>query len=157
MAGEAYIEKAVNALHSYIQTNYAAALRTIESEQSLTASSLTDPVAYVEAYAPDDNRVPLIEVYEVGWSMEDQRNGIVYVRCDVVVSWAGDADIVSGQLRTRRYITALLRILRSGQTLSSTVNGVLIGSGESAVAHGSVSATRHTFRQSVTVMIDEGC
>ena len=64
MAGERFIQKAVLKLSAYINSNLPTQLRAVETAQSLTTDSLTDPIAVVQYRAPFDNRSPLVEVFD---------------------------------------------------------------------------------------------
>jgi len=156
MAGEKYVDKAVAKLASFINTNLPTQLRAVESAQSLTADSLSDPVAVLKYRAPFDNRSVLVEVFDEGWLFLDHLNKLLSVNCTVAVTYLSDADLESGETFMRRYVTALLDCIFSDPTLGSTVVTALPTDGSSAIARGDNATTRHVYTQGVDVHVFQG-
>ena len=156
MAGEKYIDKAVLKLATFINTNLPAKLREVETAQSLTTDSLTDPVAVVQHRAPFDNRSPLIEVFDEGWDFIDHINKLISVDCTIALSYVGDASVQNGEIFMRRYMTAVLDTLMADTTLGSTVVAAIPTDGSSAVTRGDNATTRHVFTQGVDVHVFQG-
>lgn len=160
MAGERYADRAVANLLSYFETNLGTHLDAIESAQSLTAGSMTDPVDFVPANVPDDNRSPLFMCYvESGESEAPAVTGvqdIIYVYdCVIAVEYSSDADIEAGQLFMRRYMTALIDCLKTSRTLSDTVTSVLDTSQEFQTETPGTGQTRYRIEMNVEVTIHE--
>jgi hypothetical protein len=155
MAGEKYTQRAVAKLAGYIRSNLPTYLRAVETDQSLTASSITDPVEVLEADAPHDSRSPLIQVYADRWSYEDYQYKLVLVSCTVAVGITGDADTDTLTTFVDRYITALLDCLIASSTLGSTVLVATLGDSERATARGDESISRQVFVQDVEVLLHE--
>ena len=155
MAGEKYADKAVAKLAAYLAAQYPAQLRIVETAQSLTTNSLTDPVAYVQADLPDDGRSPLMEIWEESGDPIDRRNTLDAYDLTVAVTYAGDADIAAGRLRMRRYMTALIDCLRADPTLSSTVQLAFDKDRSFDVARGKDSATKHVCALGVEVHVHD--
>ena len=156
MAGEQHIDKAVTKLKSYLTSNIAAKLRAVESAQSLTTNSLTDPVAVLDHRAPFDNRSPLIEVFEESWRFVDQRQGLVSVDATIAVKYITDADISAAENFMRRYMSAVIEVIRGDSTLGNTVVDCLLTDGSSAVGRGDTSTTLLVSTQGVDVHVFEG-
>ncbi len=154
MANEHYARKAVVVLAAYIRDNIATYLRAEETELSLTASSLTDPVAVVEARVPNDNRSPLYEVFVIAGGPEDngdERQRIHSYDLSVFWSWFGDADIAAGEAFTMNQYTALHRCLEADYSLDTTTAHAEPGRAEFEADHGDSSSTRHAFELRVKV------
>ena len=156
MAGEQHIDKAVTKLRSYINSNIAASLRAVESAQSLSTNSLTDPVAVLDHRAPFDNRSPLIEVFEEGWRFVDQRQGLVSVDATIAVKYVTDANISAAETFMRRYMSAIIETIRGDSTLGHTVVDCMLTDGSSAVGRGDTSTTLLVATQGVDVHVFEG-
>ena len=156
MSGEQHIDKAVTKLRSYINANIATKLRAVETAQSLTTNSLTDPVAVLDHRAPFDNRSPLIEVFEESWRFVDQRQGLVSVDATIAVKYITDADISAAENFMRRYMSAVIETIRADSTLGNTVVDCLLTDGSSAVGRGDTSTTLLVSTQGVDVHVFEG-
>jgi len=128
MAGEKYGDKAVAKLLAWVQAQLPAQLRLVETAQSLTTNSLTDPVDYVAAKVPEDYRSPLIQIYCDDGDSTDPMNSLYRYRCTVHLGYCNDADPVGGQLFMRRYMTAMLDTIRTDRTFSGTVVMAIEGS-----------------------------
>jgi hypothetical protein len=157
MAGERYTDKAVKSIAEYLAATIPAQLDTIETEQGLTAGSMEDPVAYVTARVPRDNRSPLVEVFEVAWDFVNQRERLMAVDCSIAFSFACDADLEAGYAKLRRYETAILKVLEASPSLSSRVVAALPTDGAAGTTRGDDSSTRLVFVQGVLVHVhDQG-
>ena len=152
---ERFIDKAVEQTATYLTDNLPAKLRAVETELGLTADSLTDPVAVVSHRVPFDNRSPLLEVFEEGWSWTAQANRMMAVDLTVAISDVSDADIGAGEVFMRRYITALIDTFHADQTLGGTVTAAILTDGSSAVARGDSSASRFVYTQGVEVRVND--
>lgn len=140
---------AVEALISQIESGYAAQLRTIETSESLATGSLEDPVAYVAAFVPDDNRSPLISVWEKGFSPDTdggQREGRYLCPVSVNYQYVGQADPEANELAVRRSVTALMRVILADETLGSTVAGCEFVDATAHVEPGERSAVKHGYQ-----------
>ena len=156
MAGERYAQRAIKALRDHYVANLETELRAVETEQSLTANSLTDPVVYVEGYLPNDTRSPIIQVFCMRGTPDDWKNGLYIYNCSVVLGFVHDADIEAGQLQARRYLTALLETLRVDRTLGGVVT-IAIDTDQTLFADKPSDAeTLHYVALEIDVQIDEG-
>ena len=155
MAGEKYADRAIAELAAWLTAQLPAQLRQVETDQGLTPSSLTDPVAVVKARVPSDNRSPLIEVFEESWDYIDFRQRLLSVDCSIVCSFTHDADISAGELFVRRYLTALLRTLEQDATFGGKVEACIPRDGSSAMIQGAQSETREVFAQGVEIRLHQ--
>ena len=156
MAGERYIDKAVVKLAAYLSANLPAKLRAVETAQSMTANSLTDPVEVLDHRAPYDNRSPLVECFDESWDFVDLPNKMVSVDCTIALSYLGDANLANGEKFMRRYSTALIECLLADATLGGEVVAAIPTDGSSASARGDSSQTRFIYTQGVDVRLHEG-
>ena len=97
MANEKHIDQAVVKLAAYLDSNLPAKLRAVESAQSLSTNALTDPVDVLAHRAPFDNRSPLVEVFDEGWTFEQQRMNLLAVDCTVSISFVSDANLAGAE------------------------------------------------------------
>ena len=107
-----YVEQAVDALYTAINTRIAGKLDDVESDSGLSAGALPDPAAVLKHQSTNDHRTPLIQVYEVGFGpheVDGQRHGLYDVSCRVDLVVGSDADASAGEVKTRRYVDALMR------------------------------------------------
>ena len=155
MANERYTEKAVRSLLAYIESQLGTELDAIETEQSLTSGALGDPSDFVPAMVADDNRSPLVEIYDAGFRFEDQLNSIAVVDCVVAISFASDCDVEAGKRMMQRYHTALLNTLRDNPTLSGSVIQSIIGGADTEATRGDDSTTRFSLEQPVEVWLQD--
>jgi hypothetical protein len=153
-----YSDRAVTALAAYVRAQLPTHLRALETELELTAGAIADPVEVVERMAPEDNRSPLIEVYDAGgsWAASDGYDHRIWAAdCTVALSYTSDADISAGEAFVRRYATAVIRCLLASDNLGSTVIEAVLG-GVGAGAHGtSTAAIRHYRTFDVSIHTDE--
>ena len=156
MAGEKHIDLAVVSLRDFINTNIATYLRAVETAQSMTTDDLTDPVEVISHRAPFDNRSPLVEVFDEGWSFVNARQRLIAVDCTVAVSYISDANLSGAEQFMRRYVTAVIDTIRSDSTLSSKVIAAIPTDGSSAMARGDTSTTRYLYTQGVEVHVYQG-
>jgi len=155
MANERYAEKAVVLLGAYVESRLPTEIAAIESEQSLGAGAIEDPVAYVLADVPNDNRSPLVEIYDNGGGFDDQLNSIFVADCVVAISFASDCDISAGKKRLQRYQTALTNTIRDNPTLSGGVTQCIFGDISAGTVRGDESTTRFALEQQIEVWIHD--
>jgi hypothetical protein len=158
MAGEHHAQLAVVALAAYIRNGIAAYLRAVEMEQSLTTSSLTDPLAVVEARVPRDNRSPRYEVYcETGEPHPEagERRKVHAWDLTVAYFYAGDADVEEGERFLMRQYTALRRLIEADYSLGGTVIVSRPGRVEFEVTRGDNAQTNHEFAWGFEVHIHD--
>lgn len=155
MANEKYVDRAVKQVAAFIRANLPTQLRQVETDQGLTANSLTDPVEVVEARVPFDTRSPLIEVYEESGVYESFSERLMVVDCSVVCSFTHDANVAAGELFVRRYMTALLRTMEQDATLGGTVNAAIPIDIESAVIRSAPGETTEAFALGVQVRLHQ--
>jgi hypothetical protein len=150
-----YSDRAVVGLAAYLRTAIPAALRNVETDLGLTASSMPDPVEVVERRSPADNRSPLVEVFDNGGSYEDWTSRLWITDCSIAWSYAGDGDLVAGDTLARRYVTAIIKALEADLTLGGrAVEAVMSGYGGGEY-HADTSAIRHFRLFGVSVHTDE--
>lgn len=158
MAGERYADKAIVKLLSYFETNLGTYLDALETAQSLTAGTMTHPVDYVPGYFPDDTRSPLFQAWvDTGEPHNEDpvgRNGVYAYQCNVMVSFASDADVETGQTMARRYMTALIDCLAASRTLSGTVVHA-IDQGQKFYGPRPDATTRHAVEMAIEVVVHE--
>lgn len=124
-----YIEQALDPLHSQIETRIAAKLDDVESDESLTAGSLENPLDVLKFEAPQDLRSPLIQVFDIGarpYGADGQRHGLYEVACRVRAQVANDGDAEAGEEKARRYSDAVKRSILHDATLGGAVLQVVI-------------------------------
>lgn len=156
MAGEKHIDLAVVSLRDFLNSNIATYLRAVETAQSMTTDDLTDPVGVISHRAPFDNRSPLVEVFDEGWSFVNARQRLIAVDCTIAVSYISDANLSGAEQFMRRYVTAVIDTIRSDSTLSSKVIAAIPTDGSSAMARGDTSTTRYIYTQGVEVHVYQG-
>jgi hypothetical protein len=143
----AFVETAVEALRAYYAAQLPAELAIVETEDSLDAGTLTAPVTYLGYEDPNDNRSPLIEVYETSVRAQDQRCGIwdVSINADLTCNFA-DASMATSFVTMRRYFTALMRVpQRARWCVTGVIECVFVGA-ERGLTIGGQSAGRHVWR-----------
>lgn len=153
--GARYVNKAVTQAAAYLAANLPGKLRAVETELGLDADSLTDPVEVVSNRVPFDNRSPLLEVFEEGWTWTDQANRMLSVDLTIALSYVSDSDLGAGEQFMRRYITALIDTIHADQTLGGTVTAAILTDGSSAVARGDSSASRFVYTQGLEVRVND--
>jgi hypothetical protein len=156
MAGERYAERAVEALSAYLEAHLPSYLRSVEEAQALALDSLADPVAYLRGEVHNDNRSPLVEVWTEGGDASDQPERLWYYDATAVLSFSGDADVIGGQLRARRYLTAIAECLHADRTLDGAVESCIESKHDLAYARNDNSETRHAIAVTVEVRVHEG-
>jgi hypothetical protein len=149
-----YVEQAVDALYGAINTRLAGKLDDVETDSGLSAGSLPDPVAVLKYQSTNDHRTPLVQVYEIGFSPHEadgQRHGLYDVSCRVDLIVGSDADQSAGEVKTRRYVDALMRSVledasdNADYTLGGLALHVLFtGARASLEMHGE-TPTRHVY------------
>lgn len=147
-----WCQEAVDRLHAFVSANFATYLRTVETADGLAAGSLTNPSAYVKARIPGDNRSPLVQIYEEGWEMKNQRNRLYSVECTIVMSRLGDVRVESNEEFIRRYERAMIETIVDNATLGSTVIAAMVLGGEAAAGIGDASVIRQV--KTLDVMVD---
>lgn len=148
-----YAKKALDALHAQVSSDIAAALRAVETDESITADSLTDPVEVVKASVPNDNRSPLIQIYWDTMVTVDQRNGMYDVDCVVEWTWQGGSDLAANELFAQRYLDAIYRSILDDQTLGGLVPQAIVEDTQALTFGGDESATRQGHTTTVTVSV----
>lgn len=145
-----YEEAAVDAMVKVLaSTQLTASLRAVEADRGQAPRSLPDPVAVVDAFLPNDNRSPLIQVYQDDGEMVDQREGLYAANLVVALSYSGDTDMVANERLMRRYLSAIINTIRANPLLryptvgdAPQVIAALIGP-NNRVVFGDDSATRN--------------
>jgi len=160
MAGEQFADLAITSLLSYYESNFATQLRAVETAQSLAVNSLDNPYNYVPGKASEDPQPLLLQVFVDGsGDTLPEATGtdkIVTYPCTLHLEYVGDADIEAGQLRMRRYMTALVNTLYGSRTLGGKVVSA-IDAGQVFYAEKMGSAqTRHSIELQVDVTVHEG-
>ena len=126
-----YSSTAVNALYTLINSGIAAKLTTVETENSLTAGDLPAPTV-IKHFAPFDPRVPLIQIFVEEFSPDQatggQRNGVYNVQCKTVLTYKGDAELATHEIRVQLYAEALIRVVLADPTLGGLVIHAILGS-----------------------------
>lgn len=148
--GLQYEEAAIAALVNVLASSqFTDALRALEVDRGLAPRSLPDPVAVVDAFLPNDNRSPLIQVYQDDGDMLDQKEGLYASQAVVAVSYSGDTDMVANERLMRRYLSALMNTVRANPLLryptladAPQVVAALLGP-NNRVIFGDDSATRN--------------
>lgn len=144
-----WIDLAVEAVAAELAAELPAALRAIETANSLSTNSLTDPVAVMRSRVPYDQRSPLVCVYDESSSPDSaahQRNRIDVCDLSVYFFYSGTVDTDANEKLRRRYMQAIRNVLRANPTLDGQVISVEIGTTESIAFEGpdSVIATAST-------------
>lgn len=142
---EHYTAQAVNALLGYLESNLQAQLTLIEAASGLDAGDLPPPDAYVEGLVPNHPVSPCLQVWEEGFDAIEQRPGMFSVDCTVAIAFNGDADVLAGQLKIRRYASAIMWCILKAPTLSGAVVGCVFRGGERTGSVNKASETRHAY------------
>ncbi len=153
--GERYADLAVTSLFEYVQANFTAQLRLLETAQGLSVGDMPDPVSYEDADLPDDGRSPSVEVFCEGGTPEDNRNAIFRYDCVIYLAYSSDADLPTAQKIMRRYATAFVDLVRNDRTLGGLVAQAIEGSLSLHVDRGDASQARHALSLDVEVTIHE--
>lgn len=152
-----WAELAVEAMRSTLETNLAAELRTHETELGLSSGDLPDPVDYVGALTPFDNRSPLVAVWEDGFGPESeggQRQGEYTVEVSVGYVYNGLANVEANDQLVRRSVTAIMRTVLGNLTLTGyPILGVEFVDASAYDAPGDESMTRRGYRIDFNVFI----
>lgn len=153
------VEKAVEALHSYVATNLQTYLTEIETERGLDAGDLAPPVAYLKHMDTKDLRSPLVLIYErnirpASPSSSAQRQQLYVVGCNLVWSYYGGIDLDANELRMRRYIGATIRTIDADPTLSGQAIQTLFVDGDARRIEGPQKTTRHLYGIRLDVWVD---
>lgn len=148
----AFLEYAVETLAGFLEGALPDELTAIEGATDMDPGTLKPPVAVVRAQVDNDNRAPLLAVYERRWSWLDQRNNLVSVECEVAVQIVGGVSIEAGKVLVRRYVQAICKLIQQAPRLGSTsvLEAVLID-GDADVIKGDQSSTKHVAVQAVVM------
>lgn len=152
--GSRYTEKAVDALADRLTNNFATQCRTVETAAGISSGALTNPAAIIKARVHNDNRSPLLQVYEERFDFIQQRQDFADISCQIVLTFTGDADLAAGQLKLRRYTTALIECVASDPTLNQQVTAAIVQGGDTAARIGDDSTTRHALALDVEVRVN---
>lgn len=150
-----FIDLAIDALRDHLEADLPQALRDIETEDGLTAGSLTDPVEVMAARAPADHRSILVQCFEEDWDIVDQRNGVAVVDATVLVLAKGGPDIRVNEKFMRRYMQAVMDVIVGDETLGGKVSSSLVTDGNSE-AEFSGAKTRYASMQGVRIEMFQG-
>lgn len=120
MAGEKYADRAVATLATFVEANLPTQLRAVETAQSLTTNSLTDPVAYVKADTPNDGRWPRVLIFAEGGEPVNHQNDIDEYDITLALEFMSDSDMDAAEIQMLRYMTAMIDTVRSDPRLNST-------------------------------------
>lgn len=153
MSGEQYADLAVTALVDKLTANFSAQLRAVEAGLGLDDGALGDPVDIVAADIERDNRVPLIGVWDDGLDPINQRAGLWSVDCTIGMTQVGDADVDANAARLRRWVSALINMIRADPSLGNRVISAIIKPGSVAGSFGDQSATRLAYLFPVEVRV----
>jgi hypothetical protein len=121
MAGEKYGDRAIESLRYYCEVHLQSYLTVVESAQGLTAGSMSPPVAYIASLIANDPRTPVLMVDCDGGDVENWGDNLHVYDCIIVLAFSGDADVAAGEAKARRYMTALVDMVRADATLDATV------------------------------------
>lgn len=154
MASE-FLDRAVDAVADLLDSTLAAKLRLVETANGLNSGDLTDPIAIVRGQIPNDNRSPLVQVYEEDWGPVEQRNELWRVGISVIVTYTSSVDLVSGRLFMRRYMAAIKRVFISDPTASGQAVSIVITDGASAAGIGDRSESRLMYLQGLDVDVHD--
>lgn len=150
-----YVEYAVDSVAAHLTASLQAELTTVEGEVGLGSGDLAMPTI-IKHFRPDDNRSPLLLVYDDSGIVEgDQRNGLWTIPIVVVIQYDGDSRIEAGTIHVRRYITAIMRVMVKDETLNGAVYLTNFAGGDALRLQGDKSNTRHLYGLSWAVRIQE--
>lgn len=138
----AYVDRAIESLYAQLVAQFETELRTIETEDSLTANSIPDPEQYSKSRVPNWNASPLVQVYDAQWGDESSRSGIYNTTAAIILGYRSDADLDAGEKIMRQYITAAIRVIDRDPTLGGTVSQATALAGDSGYTEGDNSAGR---------------
>jgi len=155
MAGEKYGDRAVTSLLAYCGSGLQTYLTAIETAQSLATGAMTAPVAYLGSLMAEDGRSPLLMVECIGGDPESWSDGLHAYECRVVLVFNSDADLVEGAAKARRYLTALVDMIRADATLGGTVELAWGGAQDFDAIQEDNAPTRFGVSLSVLVRIHE--
>ncbi len=150
-----YVERAVDAVAVHLATSLQAELTTVETEAGLSSGDLAMPTI-IKHFRPDDNRSPLLQVYDDSGIVEgDQRNGLWVIPVVIVIQYDGDSVVETGTIHVRRYVTAIMRTMVKDETLAGAVYTTNFAGGDALRLQGDNSKTRHLYGLSWAVRIQE--
>ena len=125
-----YVEQAVDALYTQINADIAGKLADVESDSSLSAGDLPAPTV-VKYEATGLNTSPLIQIFEQGFSPDNEnggiRSGVYAVPCKVIFTLRADADLSAAEVKVRRYVDAIIRSVVNDTTLGGDAVGCELG------------------------------
>ncbi len=154
MAGEKYGDRAVAKLLAWCSAQLQTYLTAVETAQGLTAGSMEPPVAYLGSLLASDGRSPLLMIDCDSGAVESWSDGLHSYQCLIVLVFNGDADVWAGETKARRYLTALIDMVRASATLGSTVE-LAWGGSQDFDAEKEGDRTRHAVALEVLVRIHE--
>lgn len=143
-----YIEQAVDALYSQINDDLPGKLDDVESDSGLSAGDLPNPVAVLKYQAPGDMRTPLVQVFDLGMSPygeDGQRHGVYTVPCRVTLAVGSDANVAAGEVKTRRYVDALMRSVLGDETLGGSALQCWFTGAQASIELNESTPTRHVY------------
>ncbi len=141
-----YVAKAVKGMQAQLESQLPTEITALETELGLSAGAIVPPVDYVRHRAPQDNRSPLIQVFDTGpFSEIQQQDGIWLVAVMIRFSYVGDANVEANEDRVRDYVTAIMRAVLDDTTLGGEASGANFVGGEPFVLVGDESSTRYVW------------
>jgi hypothetical protein len=147
-----FIDKAVEAIMTHLQTYLPAQIAAVNAERGLL---LTSPLAYVDANVPTDMRSPLVEIFDISGQCTDDHGDEWDIACGVALSFSGNADLVANERKMRAYATALIKTIRSDATLGGKVSAAFLADYSSEVMRGDSSTTRNVFQLTVRCIVKD--
>lgn len=118
--------QAVSSLVAVLDADLGAALRAIETADSITANSLGSPVDVLPAYVPHDNRSLLVQVFaEAGENLSDfpGHSGISSTDCTITIQYNSTTDVESSEAFMWRWTDAICDVISADPTLGGNVVG----------------------------------
>jgi len=150
-----FSELAVESIAAYIESGFNAQLRIVETNIGLTAMSLPNYGEICRGQTPMFNAWPHIEVWEERIHTLDILEHIYEIVCKIGLAIVGDADAIAGQLMSRRYQTAMLRLIRADRTLGSRVPQAIEGALVAESLKDKESRIYHAFMLDVVVTLQQ--
>ncbi len=138
-----FAELAVKSLCDFLQANYPAQLSAIEATAELEPGSIAPPLKYVPALLENDNRAPLVMIWDESFDpVSPQREALYAAGCRVALTQLGGTNLADNSVELRRRVSALIRTVRADSTLGGKVQAAVLREGSISFSFGDKSATR---------------
>jgi len=159
MAGEQYLDLAIKSLLDYFESNLGTYITAVETAKSLDFGTIPTPDDFIPAkYDKDPQPNQLLVYADSGVPIEEEATStddIVTYECDIHFEYTSDADVETGKLRMREFLTAMINTLHSDRTLGGNVVMAIHTGDEIDASKINDATTRHSVTMGVAVTVHE--